>query len=73
MVEQGQTGVAGGEQGRAVPEPLQRPPADSRARARALLMGLQDSICTGLQALDGEGVFQEESWERPEGAEVARG
>jgi glutamyl-tRNA reductase len=30
-------------------------------------MGLQDSICQGLQALDGEGRFQEESWQRPEG------
>jgi coproporphyrinogen III oxidase len=43
------------------------PPADSRARAKALLMGLQDSICAGLEALDGGGHFQEESWERPEG------
>jgi len=43
------------------------PPVDSRSRARALLMGLQDSICQGLQALDGEGQFQEESWQRPEG------
>ncbi len=46
---------------------LERPPADSRARAKALLMGLQDSICAGLEQLDGEGRFQEESWERPEG------
>jgi coproporphyrinogen III oxidase len=30
-------------------------------------MGLQDSICQGLQALDGGGQFQEESWQRPEG------
>jgi coproporphyrinogen III oxidase len=30
-------------------------------------MGLQDSICAGLEALDGEGHFLEESWERPEG------
>jgi len=30
-------------------------------------MRLQDSICQGLQALDGEGQFQEESWQRPEG------
>ncbi|MEB3266770.1 MAG: oxygen-dependent coproporphyrinogen oxidase [Cyanobacteriota bacterium] len=43
------------------------PPADSRSRARTLLMGLQDSICAGLEALDGEGLFQEESWQRPEG------
>lgn len=46
---------------------LEVPPADSRQRAKTLLMGLQDSICAGLQALDGEGSFQEESWERPEG------
>ncbi len=43
------------------------PPADSRHRARSLLMGLQDSICARLEALDGEGTFQEESWQRPEG------
>ena len=43
------------------------PPSDSRRQARALLQGLQDSICAGLESLDGEGRFQEESWERPEG------
>jgi len=46
---------------------MEMPPVDSRSRARTLLMGLQDSICQGLQALDGEGRFQEESWQRPEG------
>ncbi len=46
---------------------MEMPPVDSRSRARTLLMGLQDSICQGLQALDGEGQFQEESWQRPEG------
>lgn len=46
---------------------LEPPPADSRQRARTLLMGLQDSICAGLEQLDGEGRFAEESWERPEG------
>ena len=46
---------------------LERPPADSRARAKALLMGLQDSICAGLEALDGGATFAEESWIRPEG------
>ena len=30
-------------------------------------MGLQDSICAGLEQLDGDGRFQEESWVRPEG------
>ena len=43
------------------------PPAGSRDRARALVLGLQDEICAGLERLDGLGRFQEESWERPEG------
>jgi coproporphyrinogen III oxidase len=30
-------------------------------------MGLQDSICAGLEDLDREGRFQEERWDRPEG------
>jgi coproporphyrinogen III oxidase len=51
----------------AAATPLEAPPADSRQRAKALLMGLQDSICAGLEQLDGSGRFQEESWERPEG------
>ncbi|MCP9929027.1 oxygen-dependent coproporphyrinogen oxidase [Cyanobium sp. CH-040] len=46
---------------------LEAPPVNSRQRARDLLMGLQDSICSGLEQLDGEERFQEESWERPEG------
>jgi coproporphyrinogen III oxidase len=46
---------------------MEMPPVESRSRARNLLMGLQDSICQGLQELDGEGQFQEESWQRPEG------
>ena len=46
---------------------MEMPPVESRSRARSLLMGLQDSICQGIQALDGEGLFQEESWQRPEG------
>lgn len=46
---------------------LSSPPADSRSRARTLLMGLQDSICAALADFDGEGAFQEESWVRPEG------
>jgi coproporphyrinogen III oxidase len=47
--------------------PTETPPAASRNRARELLMGLQDSICAGLEELDQEGRFLEESWERPEG------
>lgn len=47
--------------------PGERPPSDSRARARALVMALQDEICAGLEQIDGSGRFQEESWERPEG------
>lgn len=43
------------------------PPADSRDRVSAMLKQLQDSICQGLEALDGEATFQEDSWERPEG------
>ncbi len=46
---------------------LELPPNDSRDRARSMVMGLQDEICAGLEALDGEGRFQEESWVRPEG------
>ena len=46
---------------------LELPPTDSRDRARSMVMGLQDEICAGLEALDGEGRFQEESWVRPEG------
>jgi len=46
---------------------LSPPPADSRDRARALVLGLQDEICAGLERLDGVGRFAEESWDRPEG------
>ena len=45
----------------------ERPPSDSRARARALVQGLQNDICAGLEQLDGSAHFQEESWDRPEG------
>ena len=43
------------------------PPTNSRERAKALVLSLQDEICSGLERLDGEGLFKEESWERPEG------
>ena len=46
----------------AAPKPaapaLEAPPADSRSRAKALLMGLQDSICAGLEQLDGGASFE---------------
>ena len=42
--------------------PGERPPADSRERARSLVMALQDEICAGLEQIDGSGRFQEESW-----------
>ncbi|GAB4283612.1 MAG: oxygen-dependent coproporphyrinogen oxidase [Oscillatoriaceae cyanobacterium] len=43
------------------------PPADSRSRVSQFMKGIQDEICQGLEALDGSGQFQEDSWERPEG------
>ena len=43
------------------------PAENSRDRAKKLVLGLQDEICAGLESIDGEGKFLEESWERPEG------
>lgn len=43
------------------------PPPDSRDRVSQAFKHLQDSICDRLEALDGEGTFQEDQWERPEG------
>jgi coproporphyrinogen III oxidase len=48
----------------ATPAP---PPADSRDRVSAFMQGIQDEICAGLEALDGEAKFQQDQWERPEG------
>ncbi len=45
----------------------QLPPNNSRKLARQLVIDLQDEICAGLEALDGEAKFQEDSWDRPEG------
>ena len=46
----------------------QNSPADnSRERARSLVLSLQDEICTGLEDIDGQGKFEEDSWNRPEG------
>jgi coproporphyrinogen III oxidase len=43
------------------------PPSDSRERVSEFLKTLQDHICQGLESLDGEGTFQEDSWVRDEG------
>lgn len=43
------------------------PPADSRERISQFMRSLQDSICHGLEQLDGVSTFKEDSWERPEG------
>ena len=43
------------------------PAKNSRDRAKKLVLGLQDEICTGLETIDREGKFIEESWERTEG------
>lgn len=34
---------------------------------RNYLLSLQDSICSGLEQIDGQGRFQEDEWTRPEG------
>jgi coproporphyrinogen III oxidase len=43
------------------------PPVDSRQRISTFLKHLQDQICQGLEAADGEGKFQEDVWQREEG------
>ena len=43
------------------------PPTDSRDRIRQFMQSLQDSICQGLETLDGEATFQQDQWDRPEG------
>ncbi|WP_265264213.1 oxygen-dependent coproporphyrinogen oxidase [Spirulina subsalsa] len=51
-----------------IPTPQQAaPPADSRERVSAFMRGIQDEICQGLEALDGQNKFEEDSWEREEG------
>jgi coproporphyrinogen III oxidase len=37
------------------------------SRVRTYLAGLQDSICSALEAADGGAVFKEDNWTRPEG------
>ncbi|TVR10954.1 MAG: oxygen-dependent coproporphyrinogen oxidase [Phormidium sp. GEM2.Bin31] len=44
-----------------------RPPEDSQARISAFMKDLQESICAGLERIDGGGQFREDMWERPEG------
>ncbi|MFO8041366.1 MAG: oxygen-dependent coproporphyrinogen oxidase [Sodalinema sp.] len=44
-----------------------RPPEDSQSRISAFMKELQDSICAGLERIDGGGQFREDTWERPEG------
>lgn len=43
------------------------PPSDSRQQISQFMRSLQDEICKGLEALDGESRFQEDSWDRPGG------
>ncbi len=42
-------------------------PENSRKKAKQLVLSLQDEICNNLENIDKEGIFQEESWDRPEG------
>ncbi len=43
------------------------PANNSRELAKKLVLSLQDEICSGLEACDGESKFEEDSWDRPEG------
>lgn len=43
------------------------PPSDSRQRVSQFLQNLQDRICEGLEQLDGQATFKEDSWKREEG------
>ena len=43
------------------------PPKNSRKKTKQLLLNLQENICEGLEAIDGQEKFHEESWIRPEG------
>ena len=46
---------------------FKEPPTNSREKTKNLLLTLQDTICTGLENVDGKGEFIEESWLRDEG------
>ncbi|BAS59251.1 Coproporphyrinogen-III oxidase, aerobic [Leptolyngbya boryana NIES-2135] len=43
------------------------PPQDSRERVSQWMKSFQDQVCKGLEAVDGEATFREDSWTRPEG------
>jgi coproporphyrinogen III oxidase len=43
------------------------PPADSRERVSQWLKSFQDSVCQGLEQVDGVQTFREDSWQRQEG------
>lgn len=43
------------------------PPSDSQKRVSQFMKQIQDEICAGLEAADGEGKFKEDSWKREEG------
>ncbi|MEL7036697.1 MAG: oxygen-dependent coproporphyrinogen oxidase [Cyanobacteria bacterium J06592_8] len=47
--------------------PSNPPAADSQARVSQLMKQIQDEICQGLEQIDGQSQFIEDSWERPEG------
>lgn len=51
----------------SIPAVSTRPPEDSQARISAFMKELQESICAGLERIDGGGQFREDMWERPEG------
>ncbi len=42
-------------------------PGDARSQVSQFMQTLQDQICNGLEQLDGEGKFRQDTWERPEG------
>lgn len=52
---------------KTTPSSRSLPPSDSRQRVSEFMKSLQDKICQGLEAVDGEGTFLEDSWVRDEG------
>ena len=43
------------------------PPSDGRQRFKQYVQTLQDTICSGLEQLDGQATFQEDVWQRDGG------